>query len=591
MPATLFHKITESFAGSLYVGQSDANLLYLEQVALRSDTPAQLVDSMVRVLDDMRYLSGNTVSAPSHVVRFMGQIGIVSPYFEAVPLRLVQVAAREKQMPIPVRIATKIALDVFDGICQYHALDTKLYGGICPDHVLVGTDGDTRLGNIPVSAITPKESPWRGKVERLAYLAPEQVTATHGYDAMTDVYTIGLILWEMIANQSRLTGSPLQILETLRAAEGTPDLDPLDETKISKGLYNALARAMHADPEARQPSIGAFALDLLEGEEEPASASEVAEYVEQVCKETLQLLRTAVTLRQIETIKQSRTPMSTAPGDRAIQKVEAEQLLACARDARPPSMPPNADRTAVFNVTAELLQKARRGALQPPPKPAPMLPDVPLGSDRTVTFEVPDDLLEEARRLFEATENAPLATEIEKNPAVSTKGMDAVATVKPPAPVASGRPPSAYTTTAKTHPVVHAVPRPGVPTTDQRRAEELLQQLRSDSPTSSRSTRAEAPKVEDDVTTIWRPERDSVHTPVPSERQQQRPRSSREPSATVIHSHEAEVSRKAPPPGLQQGGVEKPSLPPNRLSYWLLGLAVSVVVGAITVYASHYLGH
>jgi len=591
MPATLFHKITESFAGSLYVGQSDTNLLYLEQVALRSNTPSQLVDSMVSVLDDMRYLSGNTVSAPSHVVRFMGQIGIVSPYFEAVPLRLVQVAAREKQMPIPVRIATKIALDVFDGICQYHALDTKLYGGICPDHLLVGTDGDTRLGNIPVSAITPKESPWRGKVERLAYLAPEQVTSAHGYDARTDVYAIGLILWEMIANQSRLTGTPLQILETLRAAEGSPNLAPLDETKISQGLLNALARAMHSDPEERQPSIGAFALDLLEGEEEPAAASEVAEYVEQVAKETLQLLRTAVALRQIETIKQSRTPMSTAPGDMAIQKVEAEQLLACARDTKPPSMPPNADRTAVFNVTAELLQKARRGALRPPPKPAIVVPEVPLGSDKTVTFEVPDDLLEEARRLFEATENAPLAAEIEKNAPAPALGMNAVATVKPPPAVVSGRPLSAYATTAKSHPVVHAEPKPGEPTTDQRRSAELLQHLRSDSPSSSHSTRAEAPKVEDDVTTIWRPERESGHTPVPSNRSQQRPRASREPSATVIHSQEPEVSQKAPPPGSQQGRVEKQSMPQNRLGYWLLGLAVSIAVGAMTVYASHYLSH
>src|SRR5664279_4738229 len=130
MAATLFHKITESFAGALFVGHSEGDLLFLEQVALRSTTPAQLVDSMVRSLTEMMQLSGSCVAAPSHVVRFMGQMGIVTPYFEAIPLRLLQNAAREKQVQFPLPVALKITLDVLDGLCQYHTLDAGLRGGV-----------------------------------------------------------------------------------------------------------------------------------------------------------------------------------------------------------------------------------------------------------------------------------------------------------------------------------------------------------------------------------------------------------------------------------------------------------------------------
>ncbi len=462
MPATLFHKITESFAGTLFVGHSEGELLYLEQVALRSTTPQPLIDSMVRALADMRQLSGNTVAAPSHVVRFMGQIGIVTPYFEAVPLRLLLNAAFEGRVPFPVAVATKIALDVFDGLCQYHALDVKLCGGICPDHLLVGTDGDTRVGNIAVAAITPKESPWRGKVERLAYLAPEQITATRGSDARTDVYAIGVILWEMLANRSKMVGSPAQILESLRNAKGSPVLLPLDETTVSKGFINALSRALHPNPAERQASVGALARELLEAGQEPATASEVAAYVEQAARQSLQDIRTAVALQQIETLRQKQTPKSgalprlasmskpspakstaeepspaastpeepgaakSAPAKPSPATVTTERpsptKSAPAKPPRPSPKPavakpefnlPNSDRTAVFKVTAELLEKARRGPAnsEPPPPTTSVMAEEYLSSERTVTFEVPEDLLEEARRLFEATEKAAGAPE------------------------------------------------------------------------------------------------------------------------------------------------------------------------------------
>ena len=437
MPATLFHKITENFAGTLFVGHSEGELLYLEQVALRATTPAHIIDSMVRALGEMRHLSGNTVAAPSHVVRFLGQIGIVTPYFEALPLRLLQVAAREKQFPIPTGVAVKIALDVFDGLCQYHALEAKLYGGICPDQLLVGTDGDTRVGNVAVPAITPKESPWRGKVERLSYLAPEQVTASKGYDARTDVYTMGVILWEMIANQPRVAGAPAQILELLRRADGPAVMSPLDESKVSKGLINTLSRALHANPSERQPSIGVFARDLLEADEAPATAQQVAAYVEQVAKQLLQVTRTAIALEQIQVIKQSRTTKSegSPPAETAKKALVGKSQLSPSQSSEA-GLPQNSDHTAVFKVTAELLEKARRGPTpgeSTRPIAGPVAVDLPVESDQTVTFEVPENLLEEARRLFEATEQAASTVESEFSAPSSSHNVQPTGSARVPA--------------------------------------------------------------------------------------------------------------------------------------------------------------
>jgi serine/threonine protein kinase len=434
MSATLFHKITESFAGTLFVGHSEGDLLFLEQVTVRSTTPPQLVDAMVHTLFDMRQLSSSTVAAPSHIVRFMGQVGIVTPYIEALPLRMVQAAARAKHTRCTTGVALKIILDIVDGLCQYHSLESALKGGVCPDQILVGSDGDVRVGNVAVAAMPTKESPWRANVHRLAYLAPEQVTSASGYDTRADVYAVGVILWELLANQPRFIASASRILETLRKSGGAANLAPLDTTHLHPGLLHALERALHPNPAERPASMGSFVSDLLEAGEEPASSAEVAEYVEQLVHRPLQLLRAAI--RAQGGALKARSPSSLPPDPPmirseppSVQKVERVPAI-------PSSIPPDGEHTAIYHVTAELLEKARRGSSPSDAPPARVTGEfetveqrtVSLETEdaldqgnRTVTFQVPEELLEEARRMFEARENDEGPSSID--PAESTPSL------------------------------------------------------------------------------------------------------------------------------------------------------------------------
>jgi serine/threonine protein kinase len=426
MSATLFHKITESFAGSLFVGHSEGDLLFLEQVAVKTNTPPALVDAMVQTLFDMKQLASSTVAAPSHIVRFMGQVGIVTPYVEALPLRMLQAAARGKQTKCSSGVALRIILDVVDGLCQYHGLESSLKGGVCPDQVLIGADGETRIGNVPIAAMPAKESPWRGNVHRLAYLAPEQVTAGEAADSRTDVYAVGVLLWELLANQPRFIASAARMIDMLKHANGSARLAPLDTTRLSPRLVETLEKALHPQRTERQPTMGRLARELLEAGEEPAESREVAEYLELVLRRPLQSMRSAI--RAQGNLLRTRAPSREPPPPPAIhsdppsaQKLERVQAL-------PSSMPPESEHTAVYHVTAELLELARRGSSQSDAPPArsdddetdnaeaafertvnlEVTEEMLAQGNRTVTFQVPEDLLEEARRMFE---NAEAATE------------------------------------------------------------------------------------------------------------------------------------------------------------------------------------
>ena len=423
MPATLFYKVTDSFAGALFVGHSEGDLLFLEQVAVRANTPPHLVDTMVHALLAMTQLSSSTVASPSHIVRFMGQVGIVTPYIEAVPLRIVQVLARVKRIAWPARVALKVALDIVDGLCQYHSSGSALNGGVCPDHILVGSDGDTRVGNVAVPAMPTRESPWRANVHRLAYLAPEQASTNQAYDARTDVYAVGVILWELLSSQPRFIASAAKILETLRNTTGAAQLAPLDATCAAAGLLRALGRALHPQPEARQSTMGALALELLESDLEPADGAEVANFVERVADKPLSAMRVAIR-SQAEYLK-VRPPSNKPP-----PPVLRSEPAATQKSVKPSIVPLNtradSEHTTVYHVTGELLEQAKRGKIRsdvPPPTRSDHPQDnrvfdertVTLRvsdelldeANRTVTFQVPEELLQEARRVVEAPDDAP----------------------------------------------------------------------------------------------------------------------------------------------------------------------------------------
>ena len=424
MSATLFHKITESFAGALFVGHSEGELLFLEQVSVRDNTPAHLVDATVRALLEMKTLVGSTVAAPSHIVRFMGQVGIVTPYFEAVPLRVVQAGAREKRLCCPPGVALKIVLDIVDGLCQYHNLETALNGGVCPDQILVGTDGDTRVGNVAVAAMPTKDSPWLANVDRLAYLAPEQAAVQAHYDGHTDVYAVGVILWELLCNQPRFVASASGILETLRSISGSAQLAPLDSTRLAPSLVATLSRALYPQPTLRQSTMGRLARELLECGQELASGKEVAAFVERVASQPLRALRDA-----IET-QAALLNVPTLTSQLSSQRFRSDNPRA---SVLPSTMPPrperNEEHTTVYHVTADLLELAKRNAGPSEPPIAklsglsrhsiPVAKRVGRISDaeeladdgRTVTFKVPPELLDQARRLFDAQEDSPESTE------------------------------------------------------------------------------------------------------------------------------------------------------------------------------------
>ena len=97
------------------------------------------------------------------------------------------------------------------------------------------------------------------------YMSPEQMGSDTDVDTRTDVYSIGVLMYELFAGQSpfSLSGTSQSIPALLRAIDETDPHPPSESTKnLSQDLDWITLRAMDRDPSRRYQTVASLAEDL-----------------------------------------------------------------------------------------------------------------------------------------------------------------------------------------------------------------------------------------------------------------------------------------------------------------------------------------
>src|SRR4029079_7736695 len=98
-----------------------------------------------------------------------------------------------------------------------------------------------------------------------AYMSPEQGAADRHLDARSDVYSLGCVVYEMLAGEPPFTGRTAQALIARRLVDPVPDLCTVRDVprEVERAVRQALARAP-ADRFADAPAF-ARALEAAAG--------------------------------------------------------------------------------------------------------------------------------------------------------------------------------------------------------------------------------------------------------------------------------------------------------------------------------------
>jgi serine/threonine-protein kinase len=170
---------------------------------------------------------------------------------------------------------------------------------VSPQNILVGTDGIPKILDFGVAKASGRTQHTReGQIKgKLSYMPPEQLRGSN-VTRTTDIYAAGVILWELVTGQ-RLFGGDNEGVVITKILEGK--VAPPSQIVINNmrgatmndrvmdelmGLDRVILRALDSNPERRYATAREMAIDL-ERTVQPATASEVGEWVEAVAKDVL----------------------------------------------------------------------------------------------------------------------------------------------------------------------------------------------------------------------------------------------------------------------------------------------------------------
>jgi hypothetical protein len=199
-----------------------------------------------------------------------GFLYYVLPYVRGESLRArltrVQQLGIEEALAITRQVAS--ALD-------YAHRQGVVHRDIKPENILI-QEGEAMLADFGI-ALAVKEAGGNRLTETglslgtPQYMSPEQATGDRQLDARSDVYSLGAVLYEMLAGEPPVTGPTVQAVIAKLLTERPTRMRVVRDT-VPEAVDNALAKALAKAPADRFSHAGDFARALEEGSKPAATA-------------------------------------------------------------------------------------------------------------------------------------------------------------------------------------------------------------------------------------------------------------------------------------------------------------------------------
>ena len=163
---------------------------------------------------------------------------------------------------LDVRDALEIADEIAQGLAFAHE-NGLVHRDVKPQNVLLNGDGRAKVTDFGIARSLDVEHgvTQTGTILGTSnYIAPEQATG-QPVDAHTDVYSLGIVLYEMITGELPFPGENFVAIAMKHIQQPSPNvLDVRGDVPLR--VASMIDRALEKDPEHRFPTMGAFATEI-----------------------------------------------------------------------------------------------------------------------------------------------------------------------------------------------------------------------------------------------------------------------------------------------------------------------------------------
>jgi TolB-like protein len=190
-----------------------------------------------------------------------GQFWFTMPYVEGESLR--ERLTRERQLPL--EDALRIGREAAEALDCAHRHGI-VHRDIKPENILL-REGHALVADFGISRTLGSAQPGEDLTETgmvvgtPTYMSPEQAVGERGLDGRTDIYSLGVVLYELLAGEPPYTGPTAQAVLARRFSEPVP---PVRRTRpaVPEAVEHALQRALAPVPADRFSTAAEFARAL-----------------------------------------------------------------------------------------------------------------------------------------------------------------------------------------------------------------------------------------------------------------------------------------------------------------------------------------
>ena len=165
--------------------------------------------------------------------------------------------------PLSTSQAVDFAHQIGEALAYCHGQGV-VHRDLKPENILVSTAGRLKLMDFGIALLEGARRVTWGSLSNIVgtpdYMAPEQVKGERG-DERTDVYSLGVILYEMLAGTVPFQGDNALAIMSQRVNTDPPPVNRF-RSELPDWLSAVVARAMARDPNHRYPTMAALVADL-----------------------------------------------------------------------------------------------------------------------------------------------------------------------------------------------------------------------------------------------------------------------------------------------------------------------------------------
>ncbi len=228
-------------------------LKVLRQELLRDEDGRRLFQSEMQILAHLEH--PNLVRSLASVEED-GQLVLVLEYLEGKTLREVL----NDRGALPWQEAVEIVAQMAAALGVAHAQTPPIvHRDLKPENVMVCDDGVVKVMDFGIAKVLEQaHAPSTQSIGTLQYMSPEQIDA-RPIDARSDLYALGLVLYELLAGEPPFrSASPRELLNLQCTAEPSA----MEDVEVPAGVEDLVFDLLAKDP-AERPESAETVLDAL----------------------------------------------------------------------------------------------------------------------------------------------------------------------------------------------------------------------------------------------------------------------------------------------------------------------------------------